>query len=181
MTDDEVRRMRAEYAAGATQRALADAYGVAQNTVSAIVTGRNRSDAGGPIAPGAVAKPASGARPRAAKDTAPRARPLSTEQVEEILSRSAAGDSRAELAAAFGVSVWTIDSVRRGATKGADRKRETGFADEDVRMMRRAYAEGATQTELAAKYGTSQQVVSNIVRGRTYGGSGGPIAEADEA
>lgn len=96
------------------------------------------------------------------------AKALTAEQVAEILERSAAGAGRAELAAAFGVSVYTIDSVRRGRTKGADPSKGRALSIEQARSIRERNAAGETQTSLAAEFGTSQQVISQIVRGLSY-------------
>lgn len=95
---------------------------------------------------------------------------LTAEQVTEILERSQAGEGRAALAAAFGVSVYTIDSVRRGRTRGAKPQESRALSVEQADQIRRRHAAGDTQTALAAEFGTSQQVVSQIVRGITYKG-----------
>ncbi|OJU39924.1 MAG: hypothetical protein BGN97_13960 [Microbacterium sp. 69-10] len=42
--------------------------------------------------------------------------------------------------------------------------------------MRQKYQQGATQRELAADFDTSQQMVSNIVRGVMYASYGGPLS-----
>lgn len=93
---------------------------------------------------------------------------LSTAQVEEILARSRAGESRAALAEAFGVSIYTIDSVRRGRTRGASESSARSLTVAQAEQIRQRHSAGETQTALAAEYGTSQQVVSQIVRGVTY-------------
>lgn len=43
--------------------------------------------------------------------------------------------------------------------------------------LRKAYAGGASQPELARRYGLTQGGVSHIVRGNAYPDAGGPIAE----
>ncbi|MBP1325411.1 transcriptional regulator with XRE-family HTH domain [Leucobacter exalbidus] len=93
---------------------------------------------------------------------------LSATQVKEILERSHAGESRAALAADFGVSVYTIDSVRRGRTRGAKPQQSRSLTVEQAERIRERHASGETQTALAAEFGTSQQAVSQIVRGLTY-------------
>lgn len=93
---------------------------------------------------------------------------LTQQQVAEILARTEAGEGRAALAAAFGVSVYTIDSVRRGRTKGATPVATRALTNEQAASIRQRHAAGETQTALAAEFGTSQQAVSQIVRGITY-------------
>ena len=72
------------------------------------------------------------------------------------------------LAAAFGVSVYTIDSVRRGRTTGATPVATRALTTEQAESIRQRHAAGESQTALAAEFGTSQQAVSQIVRGITY-------------
>lgn len=93
---------------------------------------------------------------------------LTADQVADILARSAAGEGRAALAAAFGVSVYTIDSVRRGRTRGAKPQQSRALSLEQAEQIRQRHTAGESQTALAAEFGTSQQVVSQIVRGITY-------------
>lgn len=214
LSDAQVRELREKYASGARQVQLAEEYGVRQNTVSSLVTGRSRLEAGGPILPGKSRKVTSGevvaireavaagsprseiaarygishqmvsniASGRAFADVggpltsaaAGRARPLTVDQVEAIRERLAAGEDRAEVATAFGVSRWTISSVVRGATTGVAEASD----DDEVVQMRRLHSEGVSQTEIARRFGTSQQRVSLIVRGSSHAAHGGPIAEA---
>ncbi len=214
LSDAQVRELREKYAAGARQVQLADEYGVRQNTVSSLVTGRSRLEAGGPILPGKSRKVTSEevvaireavaagtaradisarygishqmvsniASGRAFADVggpltsaaATRARPLTMEQVERIRARLAAGEDRMAVAQAFGVSHWTITSVLRGATTGVA---EASGDDDEVMQMRRLHSEGVSQTEIARRFGTSQQRVSLIVRGSSHAAHGGPIAE----
>lgn len=216
LTDAQVRELREKYAAGARQVQLAAEYGVRQNTVSSLVTGRSRQDAGGPIMPGkarkvtsaevvaireAVAAGASRAEVserygishqmvsniasgRAFADVggpltgpaATRAKPLTVEQVERIRQRVRDGEDRHAIADSFGVSHWTIASVVRGATTGVPET--TGDEDDEVVQMRRLHSAGVSQTEIARRFGTSQQRVSLIVRGSSHAGHGGPITEA---
>ncbi|MGI8394000.1 hypothetical protein [Leucobacter sp. W1038] len=93
---------------------------------------------------------------------------LTEDQVAEILRRSSAGESRAELAEAFGVSVWAIDSVRRGRTRGAQASSSRSLTASQAQEIRDRHTRGATQSELAAEFAVAQQTVSNIVRGKTY-------------
>ena len=93
---------------------------------------------------------------------------LTEEQVAQILRRSSAGESRAELAEAFGISVWTIDSVRRGRTRGAQSSTSRSLTASQAREIRDRHIRGASQSELASEFAVTQQTVSNIVRGKTY-------------
>lgn len=186
LSDEQVRRMRESFAAGARQTDLAAEFGVGQNTVSSIVTGRTRASAGGPMVVGRASKlseddvvrireaSAAGAPQRAlaaqfdvspqmianvvsgrahadppgpvSSDGAPRRAALSDEEIEEILARSAAGESRAALAEAFGISVWTVDSVRRGRTRGSGASPRSGaLSDAQAQSIREAYGAGASR------------------------------------
>lgn len=214
LSDAQVRELREKYAAGARQVQLAAEYGVRQNTVSSLVTGRSRQEAGGPIMPGKARKVTSEevvairdavaagtprgevaarygishqmvsniASGRAFSDVggplsspaATRAKPLTVEQVEQIRRRLHAGEDRAALAEAFGVSHWTIASVVRGSTTGVV---EAPGDDDEVVQMRRLHSAGVSQTEIARRFGTSQQRVSLIVRGSSHASHGGPITE----
>lgn len=93
---------------------------------------------------------------------------LSVPQVEEILERSRQGEGRVALAEAFNVSVYTIDSVRRGRTRGATPQKSRALTVTQAERIRERNQAGETQSALAAEYGTSQQAISQIVRGITY-------------
>lgn len=161
LSDAQVVRLRELYAAGARQVDLATKFGIAQTAVSAIVNGRTRAAAGGPIATRSVpgATPAATATPRSPRKT------LSDEQIEQVRRRVADGEKRTEIAADLGISRYTIDSIisgRRGASTSKP------LSDEQIRQIRAAAASGTPQTRLAQEYGTSQQVISQIVRRVTY-------------
>lgn len=49
LTDEQVAELRARFAGGARQVDLAQEYGISQNTVSSLVRGRTRKNAGGPV------------------------------------------------------------------------------------------------------------------------------------
>lgn len=158
LSDAEVVRLRERYAAGARQVDLATEFGIAQTAVSAIVTGRTRVAAGGPLA----------ARPdRHAPRPAPASsrKVLSPDQIEQVRRRVAAGEKRTEIAADLGISRYTIDSIISGRRGSGARK---PFSDDQIRQIRAAAAAGTSQTQLARDYGTSQQVISQIVRRVTY-------------
>lgn len=93
---------------------------------------------------------------------------LTATQVAEILERSSRGDGRSALAHDYGVSVYTIDSVRRGRTRGATPQKSRALTVTQAERIRKRNQAGETQSALAAEYGTSQQAISQIVRGITY-------------
>ena len=103
------------------------------------------------------------------------ARHLTAEQHAEIRRRVAAGDKRPDIAAAFGISRWTVDSVMR--SKNMERAPAGRRYDrDDVRRMRTLYSEGRSQESIARVFECDQQMVSQIVRGLMYRSFGGPIA-----
>lgn len=156
LSDADVVRLRERYAAGERQVDLAAQFGIAQTAVSAIVNGRTRAAAGGPIAAGRAPSPSTPVQPR---------KRLSPEQIEQVRRRVADGEKRVEIAADLGISRFTVDSIisgRRGS--GATKP----FTDEQIRRIRAAAAAGEPQTRLAQEFGTSQQVISQIVRRVTY-------------
>lgn len=216
LSDEQVVEIRARFAAGARQVDLAAEYGISQNTVSSLVTGRTRRKAGGPItrnrarkldmvevidirnelADGAsqveiaerygvtqqmvsniasgrayvdIGGPRAGRRPTVAD-------PLTVEQILEIRSRVRQGELRNDVAAAFGVSKWTVDSVMRSRVHRLETGDVRRFGRDDVRRMRTLYAAGTSQSEIARVFDTDQQSVSLIVRGEQYRSYGGPIA-----
>ena len=105
---------------------------------------------------------------------------LTEKQVLAIRARFAAFESQSSLAAAFGVSEFTIGYIVRGeiwAHVGGPRSDRpklwgsgsknpnTVLSDSDVAEMRKRYRTGAiTQTALAAEYGVHSATVSRIVR-----------------
>lgn len=150
LTDAQVSEVREKFAGGVRQVDLATEYGVPQNTVSSMVTGRSRRIAVGPISRSRARKltPAdmiairgdlavgiprpeverrygitqqmvsriSTGRAYAdvggplAKPSAQHASPLTVAQVAEIKGRVGSGERRRDVAAAFGISHWTVDS-----------------------------------------------------------------------
>ncbi len=175
LTDAQVVELREAYAAGARQVELAARFGISQTAVSAIVSGRTRAAAGGPlkeVAPRArrgAGRGASGATSGADPGTAssPRAR-LTPARVDAIRARVVAGEPRAAVAEAEGISIHTVHSImsgRRAGTVGTG-----ALTDAQVLELRTAAEAGAGQAELAARFGISQQAVSAILRGLTHRG-----------
>ena len=172
LTDAQVVELREAYAGGARQVDLAARFGIAQTSVSAIVSGRTRAAAGGPIAassPRARGVGAGRAGGGTVAASSPRTR-LTPERVEAIRGRVAGGEARAAVAAAEGVSIHTVHSIMSGRRAGAA---ESGaLTDAQVAELRAAASAGAGvgQRELAELYGISQQAVSAILRGETHRG-----------
>jgi len=179
LSDHRVRELRERYAAGARQVQLADEFGIGQNTVSNLVTGRSRASAGGPLSVAAskkTAKPEGAASASAARKPSTRAAPLTSAQAENIRGRVVAGEARAAVAGELGVSIHTVNSIMSGRRKGRDEAPERQFSADDVVRMRVLFNEGVSQGEIAERFATQQQAVSQIVRGKTYADFGGPIA-----
>jgi transcriptional regulator with XRE-family HTH domain len=174
LTDAQVVELRERYAAGERQVDLAAAFGVKQTTVSAIVTGKTRAAAGGPIATPAQAKkkPPSTTRPATASA---RKAALTTDQVEAIRARVEEGESRAAVAEALGVSIHTVHSIMSGRRTGRAEVPARQFSEAEIVQMRELFSQGESQASLAQRFDTQQQAVSQIVRGATYGDIGGPI------
>lgn len=163
LSDAEVVRLRERFAAGARQIELAEEFGVAQTAVSAIVNGRTRAAAGGPIAPPRTATRSAPAARRAAT-----ARPiLTSEQVEQVRRRVEKGDPRAAVAADLGISRHTVDSIIVGR-RGKPTATVKPLLDEQIRQIRAEAAQGVPQRELAERFGATQQAISQIVRRMTY-------------
>jgi hypothetical protein len=101
---------------------------------------------------------------------------LTTEQADAIRGRVVAGEARAAVAADVRVSIHTVNSIMSGRRKGRAEAPERQFSADDVVCMRVLFSEGASQADLAEQFGTQQQAVSQIVRGKTYADFGGPIA-----
>lgn len=165
--------MRERYASGATQMQLATEFGVGQTTVSAIVSGRTRAAAGGPIAARTTAttQPARADAPKRRRASSP----LTEEAVAQVKARVAAGEPRAAVADALGLSVHTVHSImsgRRGAAAAAAAPAPGRLDATTVTRIRALGAAGMAQSAIAADVGTSQQVVSGILQGRTYRGVG---------
>ncbi|WP_061963322.1 hypothetical protein [Demequina aurantiaca] len=176
LSDAQVVELRERYAAGARQVELAEAFGVSQNTVSALVLGRTRVAAGGPIKVPA-SRNTSADTPQAAPPKAnPRTPPMSTEQVDQIRNRVSAGESRADVATELGVSIHTVHSIMSGRRKGRSEEPERKFSEDDVIRMRTLFSQGTSQSDLAQQFDTQQQAISQIVRGQSYASYGGPVA-----
>jgi predicted XRE-type DNA-binding protein len=101
---------------------------------------------------------------------------LTEEQVAEIRRLYAAGEMQAQIAARFGISRPSISSIINGKhwahthderLKEEGRKKRLGLLDEQVAEIRRLYADGVFQRDIAARFGIAQSMVSRIVNGLT--------------
>jgi len=106
LNEDDVRRIRAAYEAGALSRDLAAMYHVTAANIRHVCTGRNWKHVDGPITIRACVP--------SAKD-APHAR-LTWEEVDQIRKRLAAGDVGVALAREFSVSEGCISAIKCGWT-----------------------------------------------------------------
>ncbi|GAA4152214.1 hypothetical protein [Leifsonia shinshuensis] len=162
LTDAQVRELREKYAAGARQVQLAAEYGVRQNTVSSLVTGRSRQDAGGPIIPG-------------------KARKVTSAEVVAIREAVAAGTPRAEVSARYGISHQMVSNIASGrafadvggplTSTAATRARP--LTVEQVAQIRARLAGGEDRHAIAESFGVSHWTIASVVRGATTG-----VAEA---
>lgn len=157
---EDVLRIRTELASGQSQTALAQQFGVSQQMIGYVVSGKAFADVGGPLI---------GAK-------RPPARPLTAPQVVDIRSRVDNGQGRQRVADALGVSLSTVNAVMAGRTDGRSPGQEQRFSRDEVESIRHAFRDGRPQRELAEWFGTTQQSISKIVRGRMYPDYGGPIA-----
>ncbi|HHW83761.1 MAG TPA: helix-turn-helix transcriptional regulator [Actinomycetales bacterium] len=85
------------------------------------------------------------------------------------------GQARVDVAAWWGISRWTVDSIMSGRFTGRDAS-EARQESERIRQIRTLAAAGTTQQEIAERFGLTQQAVSQIVRGVTHPETGGPIS-----
>lgn len=164
LSDEDVVSLRERYAAGERQVQLAEAFGIGQTTVSALVSGRTRADAGGPLAepaPRARAAAAGGGAPRGT--TTARVR-LTDALVAQVRERVGAGESRADVAAALGVSKASVDSIMSGRRGGGGSARAGALDDAARARIRAAHEAGQSQIAIARAEGTSQQMVSKVLR-----------------
>ncbi|QNE34915.1 hypothetical protein [Leifsonia shinshuensis] len=158
LTDAQVRELREKYAAGARQVQLAAEYGVRQNTVSSLVTGRSRQEAGGPIMPG-------------------KARKVTSAEVVAIREAIAAGAPRAEVSERYGISHQMVSNIASGrafadvggplTSSAATRARP--LTVEQVARIRERVAAGEDRQTIADDFGVSHWTIASVVRGATTG------------
>lgn len=133
-----------------------------QQMISLISTGRAYERVGGPI---------TGRRHGVA-------RPLTVAEVEEINRRVSLGEDRSQVAAAYGVSPSTVHGVVGGRITGRRPEDVSALSPDEVRGMRELYREGVRQLDIANMFGTTQQTVSQVVRGAQHPTSGGPLVRS---
>lgn len=103
---------------------------------------------------------------------------LTAEQAAEARRLRRAGLGREELAARFGLSVSGITKVLSGAswpdleespvTERIYVRSNGAVTADDVREIRRRYAAGESQRQLAREYGVSHPTVHNIVHRKSW-------------
>jgi hypothetical protein len=158
LTDAQVRELREKYAAGARQVQLAAEYGIRQNTVSSLVTGRSRQEAGGPIMPG-------------------KARKVTSEEVVAIREAVAAGEPRAEVASRYGISHQMVSNIAAGRAfsdvggplTSAAATRARPLTVEQVEQIRKRLSAGEDRGAVAEAFGVSHWTIASVVRGSTTG------------
>jgi len=60
------------------------------------------------------------------------------------------------------------DTVRHGRSNRGERCPTRRFSDSEVRIIRRMYAEGASQRKMAVLFGAEQSTISHICRRKTW-------------
>jgi plasmid maintenance system antidote protein VapI len=159
LTAEDVVGIRRALSAGTRVGAISAEYGITQQMVSQIQTGRAYADVRGPVQ-----------RP------ARRAEPLTVEQVTAINRRVGDGERRPDVATAFGISPSTVNAVMTGRISGRVSGSPREFSEEEIREIRTRYPHGVRQKELGQQFGLTQQAISQIVRGAMYPDYGVPIA-----
>ncbi|WP_062069877.1 hypothetical protein [Demequina sediminicola] len=160
LSDADVVHLRERYAAGERQVDLARDFQIAQTTVSALVSGRIRAAAGGPLA-----TPQRARAPRSKQGAAKKRTRITDAVVAEVKERVAAGESRVAVAQGLGISKASVDSIMSGRRGGASASRRSGSLDSETReRIRAAHAAGTSQSAIARDIGTSQQMVSKVLR-----------------
>jgi predicted DNA-binding protein (UPF0251 family) len=151
LTAADVDAIRASFAAGETQQAIAKRYGVGGQHVSRIVHRETWFHVA-----------ANGSLPE-------KRRHLTDEEVVAIRAAFAAGEPRKALAERYSVTSTAITAVVRGKSKpGAGGPIHTGpgpvrLTEEDVVAIRAAREAGTLLRDLAARYGVSQSRIQRIV------------------
>jgi len=150
LSDADIQNMRERYAAGGiSQNDLAKEYGLKQSSISSIILGKTRTDAGGPITN--------------------RGRVRITEsQVESILRKHAMGISQKRIAEDLGLGYNAVNEVCTGKThanKGERRatKGNAKLTSSQVQEIRDRFSKGESQTDLAPEYGVTRSTISTIV------------------
>lgn len=155
LTAETACELRVQHAAGVPQKDLAVIHGLTLGHVGQVLRGDFWPDAGGPR--GARRTPARGERASNAK--------LTAERVIEIRESS---DSASVLARTLGLSTQTILDIRTGRCwkhVGGRLTPPRKQLDESTRAaVRRHYARGEKQRDIAKRFGISQSGVGNIVR-----------------
>lgn len=164
LSPEAAQELRERYAAGAKLRDLQAHYGLSQQQVSRIVSGRTRR-----LPPVATPWRDRGLTTARAK--------ITPAQRDEIRQRRNSGESSTALAREFGIGGGYINEIARGGRperyRGKDfvptRAPRMALPAGVVRDIRLAHAAGSvTHAELARKYGVTPSTVSLIVRNLSY-------------
>lgn len=178
LTDEDVRNIRYARRDGDTVTILSQKYGVHPSTITKLVEGLRRPDAGGPIQPIALKAHQRYSHPK-----------LTPHQVVLIRLKAHAGADRASLVEEFGVSLPCITDIINGRThidlpgprssKASVRKKyrpAPKLTEEDVVTIRERYAaRDGSLASIAAEYSVWPVTIGRIVRGDTHRWAGGPI------
>lgn len=170
LTNDTVIRIREDRALGLTYAILCQKYSLPKHTIQRICTGRYWASVGGPIQ----------------KPVSKFSRRFTAEEIETIRNLYATGQyNQKQLAKAYNTSQSRIHEICTGSQhkdaggtiSGLNQRKwrvgagnpATHLSDDMVLEIRRAYAaKELVQTQLAEKYGISQNAISQIVRRKKW-------------
>ncbi|WP_062383964.1 helix-turn-helix domain-containing protein [Demequina iriomotensis] len=93
---------------------------------------------------------------------------ITEEQVAEVRRRVESGERRLDVAEALGISKASVDSIMSGRRGGPSRRAGTLTGEDKARIVTLAAA-GMSQTAIAREVGTSQQMVSKLLKERQAG------------
>jgi transcriptional regulator with XRE-family HTH domain len=171
LTDEQVVELREAYNRGDRQVDLGRRYGISQNTVSSLVTGRTRKDAGGPVSPASSRK-------------------LTNAQALAIREAVADGTPVDELTRRYEITQQMVSQIVTGvayATAGGPiskptRRNASPLTVDEADEIRSRVQRGIAVDVVAATFGVSTSTVRSVMAGRTRGRSleTGPALTADE-
>lgn len=95
---------------------------------------------------------------------------FTAETEAEIAKRYESGERSGELAKEYGCNVWTIRMAarRNGVTINSRGNRYKEFSPDELADMNERWMGGQSQDSIAALYGTTQVVVSRVLRANGY-------------
>ncbi|SEJ17042.1 hypothetical protein [Demequina mangrovi] len=89
-------------------------------------------------------------------------------QVAEVRRRVEAGERRIDVAEALGISKASVDSIMTGR-RGGPSKRSGTLTDDVKARIRELASTGMSQSAIAREVGTSQQMVSKLLKEQPAG------------